>query len=256
MCGLAGVWRFDAEWSGAALEGTVKAMAVAIEHRGPDAEGLWCDPAQGLALGHRRLAIVDLTPAGAQPMHSHCGRFVIVFNGEIYNFAELRSDLLRAGVAVRSTGDTEVMLQAFALWGVLATCRRLVGMFAFALWDRQLRVLTLGRDRLGKKPLYVHADSSGLAFASELKSLWHLPGFSPSIDPTALNDFFRFGYVSERACMLAGVFKVQPGELLTVSGAGEMQSEAFWQLHSVAAQPRRFGPADVFAAKAELLKGM
>lgn len=253
MCGLVGIWRYDAQWSGALLEGTAKGMAAAIEHRGPDAHGLWADAAKGLVLAHRRLAIVDLTSAGAQPMHSHCGQYVLVFNGEIYNFEELRADLLLAGVAVRSTGDTEVMLQAFVLWGVAATCQRMAGMFAFALWDRQLGQLTLGRDRLGKKPLYVCADAAGLAFASELKALWRVPGFAPQIDRSAMAEFFRFGYVSEQVCILSGVFKVQPGELLTVRGRASMQREPYWRLSTAAAQPRRYGPGDTVEAKAELL---
>lgn len=254
MCGLVGVWRARSNWSAELLQDTVRAMADAIRHRGPDGEGVWCDAEQSICLGHRRLAVVDLSPLGAQPMRSHNGRFALVFNGEIYNFPELRTELDKAGVQVRSTGDTEVMLEAFALWGVPATCRRMVGMFAFALWDRAEHLLTLGRDRLGKKPLYVHADGQGLAFASELKALWRLRGYAPQLEPQALEDFFRYGYVGEHTCVLRDVFKVLPGEIITVRGATMIERSAYWQLATVVRAARRYGLGDEAVAKAELIE--
>lgn len=253
MCGLVGVWRARPGWSEGLLKDTVDAMADAIRHRGPDGSGVWCDPEQEIGLGHRRLAIVDLSPLGAQPMVSHSGRYVLVFNGEIYNFPEIRAELAKANVQVRSTGDTEVMLEAFVLWGVPATCRRMAGMFAFALWDRQQRVLTLGRDRLGKKPLYVLANAEGVAFASELKALRRLPGFSAELDPHALVDFFRFGYVNEHHCVLQGVSKVLPGEIVSIRGAGLIEREVYWQLQAVAQAQRRYGLGDETSAKHELI---
>lgn len=214
-------------------------MAAAIAHRGPDDEGFWFDQRSRhgrdilVGLAHRRLAIVDLTPGGHQPMLSADGRYVLVFNGEIYNHAELREELVRDGVRFRSSSDTEVLVEAIAAWGTLAACRKAAGMFAFAVWDRRDGTLTLARDRLGKKPLYVYAvPGGGLAFASELKSLWALPGFAPAIDRQALGEFFRFGYVAEHAAIFAGVSKVLPGTVMTLGPelGQAARSTAYWRL--------------------------
>ena len=153
MCGLAGFLDVSRAAPEPALRATALAMADAIEHRGPDDREAWADPEAGIALGFRRLAIVDLTPEGRQPMHSACGRFVLAFNGEIYNHAAIRRELAEApdgGPRYRGHSDTEVMLAAFARWGVEAAVQRFIGMFAFALWDRHDRRLVLGRDRIGE----------------------------------------------------------------------------------------------------------
>ena len=155
------------------MNGVLTHMAQAIESRGPDAFGAWADPEAGIALAHRRLAIVDLTPAGAQPMVAAGGRYVLAFNGEIYNHLKLRADL--KGFVWRGHSDTETLLAGFEAWGVEATLHRAIGMFAFALWDREQRVLTLGRDRLGEKPLYYGWQGQGakavFLFGSEVSAL-------------------------------------------------------------------------------------
>jgi asparagine synthase (glutamine-hydrolysing) len=154
MCGIAGYWHRSPQFSQAQSHGIVTAMTDALVQRGPDSSGIWIDPDAGIALGHRRLAILDLSPEGAQPMRSPQGRYAIVFNGEIYNFGVLRSELSQLGHQFRGHSDTEVMLAAITEWGVAAAVGRFIGMFAFALWDIQERVLHLCRDRLGEKPLY------------------------------------------------------------------------------------------------------
>lgn len=178
MCGIVGC--FHPGHRGDALGRQVRTMAAMVVHRGPDSEGEFVDDTAGLALGFRRLAVVDLTPTGAQPMTSHSGRYVIAFNGEIYNHIALRSEL--TGVAWRGTSDTEVMIAAIDRWGIEATLPRLHGMFAIALWDRHEHRLTLARDRLGEKPLYYGLHGGALLFGSELKALRAHPSFRSDID--------------------------------------------------------------------------
>src|ERR1700681_1368616 len=183
MCGIAGVWDRQRQSAPDALAASVSAMTQTLVHRGPDAGDLWIDPEAGLAIGHRRLSIVDLSPAGAQPMVSSCGRFVVSYNGEVYNADELRPELECTGRKFRGHCDTEVIVEGAAVWGVEAIVKRLIGMFVMALWDRQERTLYLVRDRLGIKPLY-WADAPGglLLFGSELKALRADPGFRAELD--------------------------------------------------------------------------
>src|SRR5262249_50810521 len=156
---------------GKALEVIALRMADTLQHRGPDDRGAWSDPAAGLALGFRRLAVVDLSPQGHQPMLSASGRFVLAFNGEVYNFQELRRELEKSGsVSFRGHSDTEVILGAFERWGVQSAVKRFAGMFAFAVWDRRMRRLHLARDRMGEKPLYYGRMGEAFAFGSELKA--------------------------------------------------------------------------------------
>ena len=170
MCGLTGIL-VPRERTTDALHCLVQKMTAALVHRGPDADGIWAE--DGIALGHRRLSILDLSPAGAQPMHSVCGRFVIVFNGEVYNHLDLRRDLMAAGAAPdwRGHSDTETLLAGIAHWGLDETLRRSAGMFAVALWDRRERQLSLARDRIGEKPVYWGWAGRALVFGSELKAL-------------------------------------------------------------------------------------
>ncbi len=159
MCGIAGFVDVLRRSGPDDLNAIASRMALSLSHRGPDDQGVWIDPEAGVALGHTRLAIIDLSPAGAQPMVSSCGRFVLSYNGEVYNAPELRAELEAEGRKFRGHSDTEVMVEGFAVWGVRQTVERLIGMFAFAAWDRSTRALTLARDRLGIKPLYWgHAD--------------------------------------------------------------------------------------------------
>jgi asparagine synthase (glutamine-hydrolysing) len=215
MCGLAGF--FDARpRSAAEMRDEAERMSAALAHRGPDDAGTWASEEDGVALGFRRLSIVDLSPEGHQPMASATGRFVIAFNGEVYNHPELRLELERGGARIRGRSDTAVMLAAFEAWGVEAALRRFVGMFAFALWDGVRRRLHLGRDRLGIKPLFVHRRPGRVAFASELKALLAASGFSPEVDPGALAAYLRHLYVPAPRSILRGVTKLPPGTLLTV----------------------------------------
>jgi asparagine synthase (glutamine-hydrolysing) len=154
VCGICGYLVRGQGFAAGEPEPILSRMADTLRHRGPDSAGTWIDAEAGIALGHRRLAIVDLSPDGAQPMLSSCGRFVLSFNGEIYNFRELRSDLEAVGVRFRGRSDSEVLVEAIARWGIAEALRRANGMLAFAAWDRRERVLTLARDRVGKKPLY------------------------------------------------------------------------------------------------------
>ena len=189
-------------------------MATALALRGPDDAGAWCE--QGVGLGHARLSIVDLSAAGHQPMHSASGRFVIAFNGEIYNHEDLRAELATAAPTWRGHSDTETLLAGFEAWGVEPTVRRAVGMFAFAVWDRRDRTLTLGRDRLGEKPLYYGWFGETLLFGSELKALKAHPAFVGTIDRTALAAYLRYAYVPAPMSIWEGVRKLPAGSLLTV----------------------------------------
>jgi asparagine synthase (glutamine-hydrolysing) len=214
MCGISGIWRFGGA-PREKLEAEALAMARSIRHRGPDDEGIFVDERAGVAFGFRRLSILDLTPTGHQPMSTPDGRFTLELNGEIYNFAELRDDLERAGLRFRGTSDTEVLLHAFATWGVEPALKRAAGMFALALWDARERRLVLARDRLGKKPLYVgrfRSEAGGelLLFGSELKALAAHGGFARELDRSALAAYFRFGYVPAPQAIFRGVKKLVP----------------------------------------------
>lgn len=215
MCGIAGLLtksRLD--------EALVCRLIKPLEHRGPDGEGVWLDPEAGIGFGHRRLAVVDLSPAGAQPMLSADGRLVLNFNGEIYNHAELRAALEAVG-AVPEGGwhghsDTEALLQAIAHWGLEHALERSVGMFAFALWDREARTLRLVRDRFGEKPLYYGWVGGDFLFASELKAMRAHPGFNNDIDRKALGQFAARTYVPAPRSIYRRIYKLEPGCILRV----------------------------------------
>lgn len=232
MCGIAGFWSGTALGEPASL---ARGMSDALRHRGPDAGGEWGDPAAGVGLGHRRLSILDLSPLGAQPMASQTGRYVIAFNGEVFNFAALRAELEAGGARFRGDSDTEVMLAAIEAWGLVPAVRRFVGMFAFALWDRGERVLHLVRDRLGIKPLFYGWNGGTLAFGSELKALRALPGFAPELDRGAASAMLRYGYVPAPATIYRGVFKLLPGTVLTLRTPGDRaQPAAYWSARGAA----------------------
>ena len=237
MCGIAG---FIGK-PGAALSpvAQVKAMTDAMPHRGPDDAGAWMDETHGVALGHRRLSILDLSPEGHQPMASASGRFQMVFNGEVYNFAELRQRLEGLGHAFRGHSDTEIMLAAFEQWGIQEAVAEFVGMFAFAVWDREAATLFLVRDRLGIKPLYYGEVGGRLAFASELKALRSLPGFAATLSRAAITEFLRLSYVPAPLTIYEGIRKLRPGHLLAVRRVeGEIVTEErpFWRLADVVEQ--------------------
>jgi asparagine synthase (glutamine-hydrolysing) len=235
MCGITGLW--TSQPLNKPAERVLQDMNAAIAHRGPDGEGVFWDPVTGVGLGHRRLAIVDLSAAGRQPMTSRSGRFVIVFNGEVYNFERLRSELLPLGHEFHGHSDTEVMLAAFEQWGIRSSVDRFVGMFAFAVWDRQGRELILARDRFGKKPLYLFLGKRVAGFASELKALRRLPGFDPPVDRQALTSFLRHNYVPAPRSIYENVEKVVPGGFVTIaSGANDefiVSRDTYWDARSI-----------------------
>jgi len=233
MCGIAGFLCSPTGGEPEPMGSVVQAMTDRLRHRGPDDEGTWLDPEAGIALGHRRLSIVDLSPAGHQPMTSADGRFVITFNGEIYNFREMCVELEACGVRFRGHSDTEVMLESFARYGVAATLQRLIGMFSMALWDRRERTLTLVRDRLGIKPLYWRYDGGLFIFGSELKALRAHPGWAPEIDRGAVAAFLRHNHVPAPHSIYRGVQKLEPGCMLTLAWRKEPQIVRYWDARAV-----------------------
>jgi asparagine synthase (glutamine-hydrolysing) len=218
MCGIAGILLTPAMRHPARLA-AVDAMTETLRHRGPDAGATWTDHEAGIALGHRRLAIVDLSEAGRQPMRSHGGKLVVSYNGEIYNFLELRAELEAAGRVFAGGSDTEVMLAAFEKYGVASALEKFAGMFAIALWDRERRSLHLIRDRLGKKPLYVTLVDGALLFASELRAFRAFPGFEPRIDSHAVACLLRFGWIPDELCIWQGVFRLPPASRIEITPA-------------------------------------
>lgn len=235
MCGITGFWGGDAP--DAAI---VERMARTIAARGPDDAGVWCDDPAGLALGHRRLSILDLSPAGHQPMVSPCGRFVLAFNGEIYNHRDLRSELERAGGAFdwRGHSDTETLLAGLRHWGVQGALERLNGMFAFALWDAAEKTLFLARDRMGEKPLYYGRNGGTFLFGSELKALAAHPDWQGEVNRDALALYMRHNYVPSPWSIYRGIAKLPPAHFVAIRDGGRAIGEpvCYWNLGQVAAQ--------------------
>jgi asparagine synthase (glutamine-hydrolysing) len=237
VCGIAGFLDPRAGLSGPDLEARAAAMADRLAHRGPDDRGTWADPAAGIALAHRRLSIVDLSPAGRQPMASADGRWTISFNGEVYNFRELRAELEAAGRRFRGGSDTEVMLEAVSAWGLEPAVRRFVGMFAFALWDRETRTLRLVRDRIGVKPLVYGRAGSAFVFGSELGALEAHPAFHGEVDREALAGYVRYDYIEGPRTIFRAARKLPPGTMLSVRADGTPgEPEPYWSLAEVAAR--------------------
>ncbi len=257
MCGIAGFLSPPGRFTVDALRAQAEAACAALTHRGPDDEGAWIDPEAGAALAFRRLSIIDLTQDGHQPMISPDGRYVLVFNGEIYNYRDLRRTLEREGIAFRSQSDTEVLLAALTHWGVEKALKVCNGQFALALWDRAQRKLTLARDPFGQKPLYYGWLGKSFAFASELKALKHHPDFTGDLDRGALTQFLRHAYIPTPNSIYQGLVKLPAGCFLTLpfdnspgAGAAAMPTaKAYWSLHEVAER----GLAEPFEASPEVL---
>jgi asparagine synthase (glutamine-hydrolysing) len=229
MCGITGFLDTSRSKSSEQLTLTVRRMATSLSHRGPDADGVWVDQNTGVAFGHRRLSIIDLSPMGAQPMHSASGRYVITFNGEIYNFKALRQELEQLGEKFRGRSDTEIMLAAIARWGVEASLKKFNGMFAFGLWDREEQTLYLSRDRAGEKPLYYGWVGKTLLFGSELKALQQHPDFRGDIDRGAVAVYLRHNYIPAPHSIYKGIYKLPPGTFLTIRGFGSDASpKPYW----------------------------
>ena len=250
MCGIAGFIDFRPRGKASASAG-LQPMIDSLERRGPDAEGIWVDDEGRVALGHRRLSIIDLSEAGAQPMHSASERYTVVFNGEIFGFLDIRAELEPGGVRFRGHSDTEVLLAAIERDGLAKAVGNFAGMFAIAIFDRKSRELTFIRDRLGKKPLYIGLGDNALFFGSELKALLAHPDFAtPSLDREALGLYVRYGYVPSPRSIFEGVIKLPPGASLTVPidrapASSEQlldQVQTYWTAHGAVtgAVERRF----------------
>ena len=216
MCGIAGFLDSSHRYLAEEISHIAVAMSDSLHHRGPDDSGLWSDAASGIALSFRRLAILDLSPTGHQPMVSSDGRYVVVFNGEIYNFLEIRQELESLTHPFRGTSDTEVMLAAFSQWGLERAINRFNGMFAFALWDSQEKTLTLARDRLGIKPLYYGMSGGVFIFASELKAILRHPAFQQTIDRDALTLYLQYNCIPAPYSIYKGIHKLIPGTFLRI----------------------------------------
>ena len=248
MCGIVAIVGWEPKFDRGELADRAVRMAMTIEHRGPDGSGVWSDTDAPVVLAHRRLAILDLSPAGAQPMTSADGHFAITFNGEIYNYRELRAQLPDCQWCGHS--DTEVLLAAIQTWGVESALERCVGMFAFALWDRQRKEIVLARDRLGEKPLYYGLGDGALLVASELKAIEAWPGWRGEIDAVALDDFIRHGCIHAPRSIFRQVRKLPAGSILRVpvsaaADALEIAPRRYWNLaDQVASAPSAPTPSD------------
>jgi asparagine synthase (glutamine-hydrolysing) len=257
VCGISGLLR-RAGGNSAAIEDCVMRMTAALAHRGPDASEVWTNPAAGVSFGHRRLSVLDITVAGAQPMHSDCGRFTVTFNGEIYNHLDIRSELEAAGAAPnwRGHSDTETLLYAIRAWGFERALQEFNGMFAFAIWDAQQRTLTLCRDRFGEKPLFYGWVGADLVFASELKAFAVHRHWNKLVDRAALTSFVRYSYVPGSRTIWQGIKKLNPGCSVTFdheSKPGHLpQPEAYWSMRQQVIAGQRDRLTDPAAAAAEL----
>lgn len=231
MCGIVGVWGRST--------GAIRTMTDQIRQRGPDSAGIWNDEAVGLAFGHRRLAILDLSDAGAQPMASHSGRYVIAYNGEIYNHLQIRNEL-QAGASIKWRGgsDTETLIEAISIWGIEKALNKINGMFAFSLWDGVKGKLYLARDRMGEKPLYWGKVNTDFVFASEVKAISAHPLWEGGVDRDVLALYLRHNYVPGPYSIHPNLFKLQPGHWIEISNGGRDISEPkpYWSIEEVIAR--------------------
>lgn len=258
MCGIAGFCNFRGDW-----QKNIERMCDKMWHRGPDASGVWASEDHRVVLGHRRLAIVDLSPAGAQPMVSRDGRYVIAYNGEIYNHASIRKKLLaeKRLPAFRGSSDTETLLEAIAAYGLKDTLKMTKGMFAIALFDRQEHALFLARDRVGEKPLFYgmlkddinnRGNDGSFVFASELESIASLDGFTNSVNVDIIGDYMRYGYISAPYTIYRGIWKLEPGKILKVKAPFDKpELESYWSMMETAVigQKNRFRGSESEAAE-------
>lgn len=239
MCGIVGFLVPGLSQNQNTLSNLAMKMGDALLHRGPDEGAVWTNAESSVGFGHRRLSIIDLTPTGAQPMTSANGRYTITFNGEIYNYQSIQTELSGKGHRFRGTSDTEVLLAAFVEWGVEATLPKLDGMFAFGLWDRDEKKLFLARDRFGEKPLYYGHNGGHFVFASELKAIKAFGAATLEMDPHAAALFFYHSYIPEPHSIYRGIFKLPPASWLVVDSKGKFSSpRCYWDLREVAREGR------------------
>lgn len=235
MCGICGFIQMNGQ-DASSMNTSLEKMADSISHRGPDSAGVWLSGDSQVGLGHRRLAILDLSPAGNQPMVSADGRYAIAYNGEVYNHMAMRRELEIEGYSFRGSSDTETLLAAIAEWGLSETVNRCIGMFAFAVWDTVENKLHLVRDRVGIKPLYYGQIATGFIFGSELKALTAHPDFCNAIDRNGLSLFFRYSYIPSPHTIFSDVYKMKPGTILTVDKDGATSVESYWSAVEVWSQ--------------------
>lgn len=262
MCGIAGFCNWKKDW-----QKNIERMNEKMYHRGPDASGVWSSDDHRVVLGHRRLSILDLSPAGAQPMISHDGRYVIAYNGEVYNYIQIKQMLLKQGkvTAFRGSSDTEVLLEAVSAYGIEETLKMAKGMFAIALYDQQEQTLFLARDRVGEKPLFYgilkdDINNDRFVFASDLNSIVSLDGFCNPINPHVLGDYMRYGYIASPYSVYEGIWKLQPGKILIIKAPFNKPSiKTYWSMQetAVSGQQNLFHGSETEAAEEleRLLRG-
>lgn len=244
MCGIAGILDRSHALGPDSLTARAEAMGNLLRHRGPDDDDVWVDATAGIALAHRRLAVIAPSAEGHQPALSKCARYVLSYNGEIYNFRDIRRRLAEDGHPVESESDTVVLLEAIACWGIQRTVEATIGMFAFAVFDRQARELTLVRDRLGIKPLYWGQDGTRFVFGSEIKAIRAAGLLELTRDPDSLAAYMRFAYIPAPATIFRGVRKMMPGTIVTIGPSGDPRETRYWDAGAVA----RRGQADLLPA--------
>ena len=231
MCGITGFWT---QKDRGEIPQIIENMTDTLIHRGPDDSGVWADKDVGIALGHRRLSILDLSPKGHQPMFSHSERFVIVYNGEVYNFKDIKKMLTEEGIGFRTDTDTEVILEAIERYGIDKALTMFNGMFAFSLFDKRERVLYLVRDRVGIKPLYYGINNGIFFFTSELKAIRAHPKFSPILNIDALSLYFRHNYIPAPYSIYKGIFKLTPGHYLSIDKDFNVKDTTYWNFRDIA----------------------
>lgn len=238
MCGIAGLFDISSQRGSEEYINITNNMSKALAHRGPDSNGVWADVEYGVTLGHRRLAIIDISHEGHQPMISSYGRYVITYNGEIYNFLVIRRELEEKGYKFRGHSDTEVILTAIEEWGFEKAVKKFIGMFAFALWDKKEKNLLLTRDRIGEKPLYYGWIGKTFVFASELKAFHAFPGFNREIDRRALFLYLKYNYIPSPYSIYKNIFKLRPGSFLTLNQESEpgsvLENRSYWSALDIA----------------------
>ena len=244
MCGICGLIHSKQVTPAYDSKQVIIMMREKLAHRGPDQSGEWVNKENEVYLGHRRLSVIDLSDKGRQPMISNCGNYVITFNGEVYNYLELKKELSSKGYNFSGQSDTEVVLAACIVWGVRHAVERMIGMFAFSIWNCRLDTLTLVRDRLGIKPLYWHYTNKRMAFASELKSFSVIPDWNPEIDNDAFTSFIRYGYVPSPASIYKNVSKLSPGTILTWVRGKSPKIEKYWDPLSYASNSNEIIESD------------